>query len=80
MSDANTITNGYNTNSVDGSTASGISDSAYAEQYQVAEDAMAEAAKPIAMSISNVQSSACKKFMENAKKVAKKACDELKEE
>lgn len=80
MSDYSTTTDGYKTSGVDGSTPSAISDSAYAEQYQVAEGAIEEAAKPIAMAISNVQSGACKKFTENAKKVAKQACDKLKEE
>ncbi|MGD8833889.1 MAG: hypothetical protein PVJ19_03085 [Desulfobacteraceae bacterium] len=76
---SNTIADGYKSG-VESPTSSAMSDSAYAEQYQVAQDAITEAAKPIAMAISNVQSSACKKFTENAKKVAKQACDELKEE
>jgi hypothetical protein len=80
MSDYSTPTDGFPNSGVAGSTPSGMSDSAYAEQYQVAQEAIAEAASPIAMAISNVQSSACKKFTENAKKVAKQACDELKEE
>jgi hypothetical protein len=80
MSDYSTTTDRYNPSSVNGTTPSELSDSAYAEQYQVAEDAVAKAAQPIAMAISNVQSGACKKFTENAKKVAKQACDELKSE
>jgi hypothetical protein len=80
MSDYSTTTDGYNSSSVDGSYPSAMSDSEYAEQYQMAEKAIAQTATPIAMAISNVQSGACKKFTENAKKVAKQACDELKEE
>lgn len=81
MTALGTATDGYNASGVDGSTQSGMPDSsAYAEQYQTAQKAIEGAAQPIAMAISNVQSSACKKFTENAKKVAKKACDDLKEE
>jgi hypothetical protein len=80
MSDYSNTTDGYNTNSVNGSTPPGISDSAYFDQYLMAEEAIVEAAKPIAMSISNVQSGATKKFMENAKKLAKKAADDLKQQ
>jgi hypothetical protein len=80
MSDYSTTTDGYSTGGVNGSAPAQMSESAYAEQNQMAQDAIVEAAKPIAMAISNVQSSACKKFTENAKKVAKQACDELKEE
>jgi hypothetical protein len=81
MSDINTTTDGYNSSNVGGTTPAGLSDSAVsAEETQMAQEAIAEAAKPIAMSISNVQSSATKKFTENSKKVAKQACDKLKEE
>jgi hypothetical protein len=80
MSDYNTTTDGYKSSGVGSTSPVGMSDSASAEETQMAQEAIAEAAKPIAMSISNVQSSACKKFTENAKKVAKQACDELKEE
>ncbi|MGD8846084.1 MAG: hypothetical protein PVJ84_22525 [Desulfobacteraceae bacterium] len=80
MSDYSTSTDAYPASDVGNSTLDTGLDSEYAEQVEVAEEAIAEAATPIAMAISNVQSSACKKFTENAKKVAKQACDELKEE
>jgi predicted NBD/HSP70 family sugar kinase len=80
MSDYNTTTDGTKNNGVSGPMPAGMSDSeaAAAQETQMAQEAISEAAKPIAMAISNVQSSACKKFTENAKKVAKQACDELK--